>query len=200
MILTLIGVHAHLATPIKSPLKPHLLQHPPAQVGRAILDPSPHPNACPQISLPENYFLGGLPLLSVTARTTRRGGSSHGRGQWAEGGGRTSCLYFISDFIKAAWKSLGPQFNYAGETGQASRGGDGETSAGLIYEGGFRTRHIMKSTCFTFLSVPMTGIPHFQSDIKSRFDFKRKQKPNVFATGEHTFKTLPRKSKHKITA
>ena len=40
----------------------------------------------------------------------------------------------------------------------------------------------------------MTGIPHFQSDIKSQFDFKRKQKPNVFATGEHAFKTLPRKS------
>ena len=59
---------------------------------------------------------------------------------------------------------------------------------------------LWKTTCFTFLSVPMTGIPHFQSDIKSQFDFKRKQKPNVFASREHAFKTLPRKSKHKITA
>lgn len=74
---------------------------------------------------------------------------------WELGGlGRTSCLYFISDFVKAAWKSLGPQFNYAGETGQASQGGDGEFSAGLIYEGGFRTRHIMKNYMFYFLISP----------------------------------------------
>ena len=74
---------------------------------------------------------------------------------WGVGGlGRTSCLYFISDFVKTAWKSLGPQFNYAGETGQVSQGGDGESSAGLIYEGGFHTRHIMKNYMFYFLISP----------------------------------------------
>lgn len=72
------------------------------------------------------------------------------------GGGwsRQDFLSILSDFVKAAWKSLGPQFNYAGETGQASQGGDGETSAGLIYEGGFRTRHIMKNYMFYFLISP----------------------------------------------
>ena len=103
---------------------------------------------------PTNYFLGGLLLPSITARTRRRGGPSHGGVRGRGGRGRTSCLYFISDFVKAAWKSLGPQFNYAGEMGQAHQGGDGETSAGLIYEGGFRTRHIMKNYMFYFLISP----------------------------------------------
>ena len=46
--------------------------------------------------------------------------------------------------VKAAWKSLGLQFSYAGEMGEVSQGGDGETSAGFIYKGGFLTRHIEK--------------------------------------------------------
>lgn len=134
---------------------------------------------------PTNFFLGGLPLCSVLQPGHPGGWPISWPGRW-RGGGRTSCLYFISDFVKAAWKKSGSSVQLR----RRDRAGVSGWWWRNQYWFWFRKVVFAQDTLWNLhvllsYPVPMTGIPHFQSDIKSQLISKENRNKHLCRRRAH---------------